>query len=66
ESMRESELHALLRANIAELQWAQQKFPEDKRAEIVALYEKISRSENAEIRAAALKNLERVKTVKAS
>lgn len=66
ESMRESELHALLRANIAELQWAQQKFPEDKRAEIVALYEKISRSENAEIKAAALKNLERVKTVKAS
>lgn len=64
ESMRNSELHALLRANIAELSWAQQKFPEDKRAEIVALYEKISRSENAEIKSAATKNLERVKTVK--
>lgn len=64
ESMRNSELHALLRANLAELTWAQQKFPEDKRAEIVALYEKISRSENAEIKNAAAKNLERVKTAK--
>lgn len=65
ESMRNSELHALLRANIAELTWAQQKFPEDKRADIVALYEKISRSDNAELKAAAARNLERVKTVKA-
>ena len=64
--MRESEVHALLRANISELTWAQQKFPEDKRAEIVALYEKIARSENADIKAAAQKNLERVKTAKAS
>lgn len=66
ESMRDSELHGLLRANIAELAWAQQKFPEDKRAEIVALYEKAVRSENAEVRAAAQKNLERVKAAKAS
>lgn len=66
ESMRENEVHALLRANIAELTWAQQKFPEDKRAEIVALYEKITRSENSEIKAAAQKNLERVKNAKAS
>ncbi len=66
ESMRDSELHTLLRANIAELAWAQQKFPEDKRAEIVALYEKVARSDNAEIRAAAQKNLERVKAAKAS
>lgn len=64
ESMRNSELHALLRANMAELTWAQQKFPEDKRAEIVALYEKISRSDNVEVKSAAAKNLERVKTLK--
>ncbi len=65
ESMRDSEVHAMLRATIAELQWAQQKFPEDKRADIVAGYEKLSRSENPEIKAAASKNLERVKTAKA-
>lgn len=65
ESMRESELHALLRANIAELQWVQQKFPEDKRADIVAAYEKLARSENTEIRAAVQKNIERVKSAKA-
>lgn len=65
ESMRDSELHALLRANIAELQWAKNKFPEDKRADIVALYEKITRSQNNELRAAAQKNVERVKAAKA-
>lgn len=65
ESMRESELHALLRANIAELSWARDKFPEDKRADLVAQYEKITRSQNNEIRTAAQKNLERVKAVKA-
>jgi len=65
ESMREAELHAMLRANIAELQWAQQKFPEDKRADVVASYEKLGRSDNAEIKAAATRNLERVKAIKA-
>lgn len=64
ESMREAELHALLRATIAELTWAKDKFPEDKRAEIVAQYERLSRSENTEIRTAAQKNVERVKTAK--
>ncbi len=66
ESMRDSELHALLRANIAEMQWAKNKFPEDKRADIVALYEKITRSQNNELRNAAQKNIERVKAAKAS
>jgi tellurite resistance protein len=65
EAMRQSELHALLRANIAELTWAQEKFPEQKRADIVALYEKLSRSQNAEIKLAADRNIERVKAAKA-
>jgi tetratricopeptide (TPR) repeat protein len=65
EAMRDSELHNMLRANISEVQWAQQKFPEDKRADVVAGYEKLSRSENIEIKTAAGKNLERVKAVKA-
>jgi len=64
ESMQNSEAHAMLRANIAEISWAGQKFPEEKRAEIIAGYEKLSRSENAEIKAAALKNIERVKAAK--
>jgi Tfp pilus assembly protein PilF len=65
ESMREADVHAMLRANIAELQWAQQKFPEDKRADVVAAYEKLGRSENPEIKTAATRNLERVKAMKA-
>jgi len=66
EAMRESELHQMLRANIAEMNWVQQKFPEVKRADVVGLYEKLTRSTNAEIRAAAQKNIERVKAAKAS
>jgi Tfp pilus assembly protein PilF len=65
ESMRDADVHAMLRANIAELQWAQQKFPEDKRADVVAAYEKLGRSENLEIKTAAARNLERVKAIKA-
>jgi tetratricopeptide (TPR) repeat protein len=65
ESMRDADVHAMLRANIAELQWAQQKFPEDKRADVVAAYEKLGRSENPEIKTAATRNLERVKAMKA-
>lgn len=65
EAMHDSEVHGMLRANISEVQWAQQKFPEDKRADVVASYEKLSRSENIDIKTAAGKNLERVKAVKA-
>lgn len=66
ESMRSADLHALLRAMIEEAKWAQQKFPEEARAAVIAAYEKLSRSEDAAIRAAAQKNIERVKTVKAN
>lgn len=66
ESMRNSDLHALLRAMIEEARWAQQKFPEESRAAVIAAYEKLFRSEDLAIRAAAQKNMERVKTVKAN
>ena len=64
--MRESDLHPLLRAMIEESKWIQQKYPEDQRAQIVAAYEKLARSEDATIRAAVQKNIERVKAAKAN
>ncbi|HNJ66499.1 MAG TPA: CDC27 family protein [Turneriella sp.] len=66
ESMRESDLHPLLRAMIEESKWIQQKYPKDQRAQIVAAYEKLARSEDATIRAAVQKNIERVKAAKAN
>ncbi len=66
ESMRESDLHALLRALIEESKWMQQKYPEDQRASVVAAYEKLARSEDAAIRSAVQKNIERVKAAKAN
>jgi len=64
ESMRQSDLHALLRALLEECKWMQQKYPEDQRAAVVAAYEKLSRSEDAAIRLAVQKNIERVKAAK--
>ncbi len=64
ESMRESDLHPLLRAMMEESKWRQQKYPEEQRAAIVAAYEKLARSEDAAIREAVQKNIERVKAAK--
>jgi tetratricopeptide (TPR) repeat protein len=66
ESMRKSDLHGMLRALLEECKWMQQNYPEDQRAHIVAAYEALTRSENPTLRAAAEKNLERVKTAKAN
>lgn len=66
ESMRESDLHLLLRAMIEESRWIQQKYPEAQRAAVIAAYEKLARSPDETVRAAVLKNIERVRAARAN
>ncbi|MCX7632743.1 MAG: tetratricopeptide repeat protein [Turneriella sp.] len=65
EAMRSNDLHLLLRAHLEEVRWAARNFPEPARSAVQAAYEKAMQSQDALVRSAAAKSLERIRTAKA-
>ncbi|MBV6494315.1 MAG: hypothetical protein LDLANPLL_02346 [Turneriella sp.] len=65
EAIQKDPTHALLRAMIQEVLWAQKSFPEQMRHEVLSAYEELTKSPNPKISQAAQKNIERVRAQKA-